>query len=336
MKKRILYLDLIRIFACFMIIAMHAPIPNTGLDNYVLSVDSYLTAPGIGLFIMVSGALLLTVNRPTFFFLRKRLKKIIIPTLFWTFFYMMLLGFSRGWELIELRRVLSVPFSYQFCDALWFVYMLTGLYFFAPILSPWLKQIGRREFKFYLVIWAITMCFPFIRNYIDTDEDYRGMFYYFSGYIGYFLLGYYLRLYLSVASIWKVLLLLLVPLFFATAMKIMEIEVSFYEMFWYLSIPVVMMCVAWFLLIKRLDMTYNETSKLHRFIALVSNCCFGIYLIHIFIMRSIIWHWTWLYSLGIMQIVIVTFLTFIGGLALTWLISYLPRAEYIIGFRQKR
>lgn len=336
MKSRVLYLDIIRILACVMIVSMHAPIPNTGLDNYILSADSYLTAPGIGLFIMVSGALLLPVNMPTKLFLKKRLIKITIPTLFWTFFYMMLLGFSHGWEQIELRRVLSVPFSYQFGDALWFVYMLIGLYFLAPILSPWLKQTGRRELEFYLVLWAMTLCFPYIHDYIDTDEDYRGMFYYFSGYIGYFLLGYYLRFYFKDENIWKCLLLLLVPVIIATILKILQMPVRFYESFWYLSLLVAMMSVAWFLLVKRINVVFDYTSRLHRFLAFLSNCCFGIYLVHLFIMRSLIWHWTWLHSLGVMQILIVTFLTMIGSFAVTWLISYLPGAEYVIGFRQKR
>ena len=74
MKERVLYLDIIRIIACIMIIAMHAPIPNTGLSSYVLSTDSLLTALGIGLFIMVSGALLLPVNMTTKSFLKKLIR----------------------------------------------------------------------------------------------------------------------------------------------------------------------------------------------------------------------------------------------------------------------
>jgi hypothetical protein len=53
-------------------------------------------------------------------------------------------------------------------------------------------------------------------------------------------------------------------------------------------------------------------------------------------MRSVIWQWEWLYDLGVIQILIVTLLTFAGSFAMTWLISYLPGAEYIIGFKQKK
>lgn len=337
MKSRIFYLDVIRILACVMIVSMHAPIPNTGLNSYILSADSLLTAPGIGLFIMVSGALLLPVNIPTKHFLKKRIEKIAFPTLFWTFFYMLMRWYDYGFEVSEMwRSLLSIPFSSQFCDVLWFMYMLTGLYLLAPILSPWLKQTSKRELEFYLLLWAITLCYPYIRDYVGVNESHTGILYYFGGYVGYFLLGYYLRTYMKVWVIWKSLILLLIPLSIASILKIQQIPVRFYDSFWYLSLLVAMMSAAWFALVKRVDIVYNSASRLHRGIALVSNCCFGIYLIHIFVMRSVIWEWTWLYDMGFMQILLVTILTFFGSLGMIWLISYLPGAEYIIGFRQKR
>ena len=113
MKERVLYLDIIRIIACIMIIAMHAPIPNTGLSSYVLSTDSLLTALGIGLFIMVSGALLLPVNMPTEQFLKKRFAKIVFPTVLWTLFYYMIAPYTD---------TVTHPFIFHDCS-------LTPIYF---------------------------------------------------------------------------------------------------------------------------------------------------------------------------------------------------------------
>ena len=141
---------------------------------------------------------------------------------------------------------------------------------------------------------------------------------------------------MKVWAIWKSIILLLIPFAIATILKIQQIPVRFYDSFWYLSFLVAMMSVAWFTMVKRVNIVYDNASRLHRGIALVSNCCFGIYLIHIFIMRSVIWEWTWLYDMGVMQILLVTLLTFFGSLVVTWLVSYLPGAEFIIGFRQKR
>ena len=174
------------------------------------------------------------------------------------------------------------------------------------------------------------------RSVLIVNESYSGVFYYFSGYVGYFLLGYYIRMYVKTESIWRSFLFFLIPITLATLLKILKMQVPFYDVFWYLSAFTVMMCAAWFLLAKRIRIVYDETVGWHKIVALVSNCCFGIYLVHLFIMRSIIWKWTWLYDMGIMQIMLVTLMTFIGSFVVTWLISFLPGAQYIIGFKQKR
>ena len=337
MKNRVFYLDIIRILACIMIIAMHAPIPNTGLDSYVLSSISMLTAPGIGLFVMVSGALLLPIRIPTKQFLHRRLRKIVGPILFWTLVSMIIyvpkdvILSSHIWS-----GLLSIPIQAQFSPILWFMYMLAGLYLLAPILSAWLRSATKRECRFYLCLWLITLCYPLVRSVLIVNESYSGVFYYFSGYVGYFLLGYYIRMYVKTESIWRSFLFFLIPITLATLLKILKMQVPFYDVFWYLSAFTVMMCAAWFLLAKRIRIVYDETVGWHKIVALVSNCCFGIYLVHLFIMRSIIWKWTWLYDMGIMQIMLVTLMTFIGSFVVTWLISLLPGAQYIIGFKQKR
>jgi len=320
-----------------MIIGMHAPIPNTGISSYVLSTDSFLTAPGIGLFIMVSGALLLPIRMTTEDFLKKRFSKIAWPTLFWTLFYYIVAPYTetvdRG---AGLMSVLSIPFSAQFNSVLWFMYMLAGLYLLAPVLSCWIKQASRREIEFYLCLWGITMCYPLIRDYVIVNESHTGILFYFGGYAGYFLLGYYLNKYVNL-SIWKSLVLFVFPLLIAMIVKMSGTKVDFYDMFWYLSIFVAMMCIAWFMIVKRMRMTYDNYSQLHRGVVVVSNCCFGIYLVHIFIMRSVLWNWSFIQELsGIVQIGIVTILTFVGSFLITWFISYLPWADYFIGYKQKR
>lgn len=71
--------DLLRLLACLMVIAMHAPLPDSAEGNGLfLSTLSYLTAPCIGLFFMVSGALLLPVHRSKYF-LEKEIRENIVP-----------------------------------------------------------------------------------------------------------------------------------------------------------------------------------------------------------------------------------------------------------------
>lgn len=62
-------LDLLRVIAIMMIILMHSPMPKSA-PGFVLVGISYFTAPGIGLFFMISGALLLGNNMNTSAFLK--------------------------------------------------------------------------------------------------------------------------------------------------------------------------------------------------------------------------------------------------------------------------
>lgn len=59
MKQRDYALDLLRIVACVMVVMMHSPMPSADANGMLLSSLSYFTAPCIGLFFMVSGALIL-------------------------------------------------------------------------------------------------------------------------------------------------------------------------------------------------------------------------------------------------------------------------------------
>ena len=331
--NRIVYLDIIRVVACLMIIAIHAPIPNSNIDGYILYANSAICSSGVGLFVMVSGALLLPVNTSTSSFLKKRLGKIAIPTFFWTIFYMFmqLIGGNTCFTDIS-RSLLSFPFSPQFNSVFWFIYMLVGLYLLAPIISPWLKCTTQKELLFYLVIWAVTLLFPLIRDCVGVNETTTGIFYYFSGFGGYFLLGYYLKNYVNMFPSWICILLFVFPLIIAFILKFYNINIDFFDLFWYLSIFVPMMSTGWFLLVKKV----NCPIKFQRVLTLVSNCCFGIYLVHIFIMRSIVWQWDFVRDAGNAQIVVVILFTFVGSFLVTWLISLMPGAEYIIGFKHKR
>lgn len=94
MKQRIVYLDIIRIIACLMVIIMHAPMPSENISAYgpLLVLLSYVTAPCVPLFFMVSGALLLPCKDDIVAggYLKKRIGKILGPTVCFSVFYIVL------------------------------------------------------------------------------------------------------------------------------------------------------------------------------------------------------------------------------------------------------
>lgn len=318
-------LDLLRVIAIMMIILMHSPMPKSA-PGFVLVGISYFTAPGIGLFFMISGALLLGNNMNTSAFLKKRFTKIVFPTIFWTFFYMTINHISHPYNLSDgIKKILSIPFTAQGHGVLWFMYTLAGLYLVTPILSKWLRTATRKEVEFYLLLWAITLLYPYLNKFLIINESNTGILYYFSGYLGYFVLGYYLNEY-YIFKVWHLVIALLLVIGIPVALYGSGIEFDFYEMLWYLSMPVALMAFIWHVSISKCPNHKIE------FITEVAKLSFGIYLVHIFVMRRVLYQVDFLRELpSEIQIPVISITTFIVSLVLVWLISRLPFSKYLIG-----
>ena len=178
----------------------------------------------------------------------------------------------------------------------------------------------------------MSLCGPWLTLYFNIDMGVSSPLYYFTGYAGYFLLGYYLHTYGARLPKWSLPLLIIIPVCCLWLYKSQGGQ-HFYSLFWYLSVFVAMMSVAWFEGVRRLDIKIGGKA-----LAELSNCCFGIYLLHILIMKSFLWKIDFIvHGLGWAgQIVMTWTLTFIISFLLTRAISYLPFAEYIIGYKHKR
>lgn len=323
MGKRDYSLDIIRVIACLMIVLMHSPMSGLGTSGFVLCGISYLTAPGIGLFFMVSGALLLKVDVAhslgTQSFLRRRFTKILVPLVFWSIV---------GWGL-EQYGVKNTELS-----ILWFMYCLAGMYLLTPILSRWLSVASIKEVEFYLVLWFVTLCVPFVKLFTIVNESDTSWLYYFHGYVGYYVLGFYLQNYwarrMSVGRKWMfALVFVCISVILPIALLMLDVEADFYSLFWYLSITVALQSVVWWCVVKRL---MRNVPKLPSFVVELSKLSFGIYLIHILVMRNVLWKTEWMQGMnGIVQIVVCTILTFIISALISWGISKIKYVKAVIG-----
>ncbi|MBD5269313.1 MAG: acyltransferase [Bacteroides sp.] len=337
--KRNISLDLLRILACMMVVFMHSPVPSSNAYGPFLSALSYITAPCIGLFFMVSGALLLPVKTDYFTFLNRRFSKIIVPTLIWSLIYIGLNLYESKSEINLLQQLGSLPFSNQGSGVLWFMYTLAGLYLLAPILSTWVQQATKRELQCVLGLWGITMCYPLIQFIgLITNTSTTGILYYFGGYAGYFLLGYYMRRFpdsmsvaasFGIAGFGIVLLLLL---------KYFNIPFDFYQLFWYESIFIVALAVVIWKTINYISKKYSQS--LHRYgqyIEVISNVSFGVYLVHILIMRHWLWTQSWIIEIHnyIIQTLCVAILTLVFSNIFCVLICRIPGAQWLIGYRKR-
>ena len=311
---------------------MHSPIANENANGLFLSSLSYISASGVGLFFMISGTLLLPMKMGTKDFLKKRFAKVVFPTLIWSLFYISANYLLRS-KPIEIQDILSIPFSAQGTPVLWFVYTLLGLYLLVPILSRWLQKASRKEIEFYLILWGISLCYPFLKYVVVLNTSNTGILYYFSGYVGYFILGYYLKTYSDRIS-WKMMIPALgIAIVVPIICKTQHIEVDFYNLFWYLSIFVVIQCVCWWKVICSIMQSAIGEKTAH-IITELSKMTFGIYLVHIFIMRYVLWRCDFILNIDnyYLQTATIIVLTFVLSVLCTYLIGLLPKSQYIIGY----
>lgn len=152
-----------------------------------------LTRFGVPVFVMITGALLLHRDYELGDFLKKRLSRIIWPFLFWSLAYVAYSFYDEELNLTpdiwaDAKLVLH-QLKYGAYYHLWYVYMLIGLYFITPVIGKFVRNAAEKEVGYFLIVWFIVIAFtqPYLSRFWP-QVDVR----YFTGYIGYLVLGHYL------------------------------------------------------------------------------------------------------------------------------------------------
>lgn len=339
-QTRLYWLDTVRVLACFLVCLIHAPLPDTsGQGSLWLSVYNYVSAPCIGLFFMVSGALLFPVKLDIGTFIRKRLLRIGLPLLFWS--AVCVFVFWLAGKLSFHSAILSFlqsPFK-PVTGVYWFMYTIFGLYLIAPIISPAIAN--EKLTRYFLLLWCITLLLPYanawLPGYWSLSGNIYHPFYEFHGYLGYMVLGYYLRhhlpawkTYICKISIPGGILAIIIPLYFLNGR---HAGVTNDMLYGYLTINVACLCVIAFIGAALLSQCIPIRGDRNRILQDISRNSFGIYLIHILVMREWIWDiWqsTFPNAGYAVQIPCVAIMTFLISYLIIKLISYIPGSRYII------
>ena len=327
-KKPVVWLDAVRLVAFFSLAMCHAADPFNAAATYgtgeAVEANAQLwgqlwgcfVRPCVPLFVMLTGALLLPVSQPMGGFYRKRILRVLWPFLIWSVIYnlfpwiLSLMGINDSVfyifypfaasdaQTLEscLKAIASIPYTFSsIATHMWYIYMLIGLYLFMPILSAWVERATRRQIELFLLLWGVSTLLPYVQQYVSPyifgacEWNAFGAFYYFSGFTGYLLLGYYLRHHVSL-SLSKTLPLSIV-LFavgyavtfagFHTILALPEKSPELVELFWtYNSLNIVLMTTALFLLLKHVSL--SAESRAAHLLHSLTLCGFGIYMIHYF------------------------------------------------------
>lgn len=295
-KERIFYFDAIRTFAILFVILIHVSkwfvpneIPHSLFWNFSSSLAS-LGNIGVPLFLMISGALLLNRKYELSSFFKKRFSRIFIPFIFWiiiiAIFKIRFLDYDP-----TLNGIIKIVFFKGF---VWFVWTIIGLYLFAPVINSFIREHSFKGVEFFLAIWLITVILETMGIYPIKNIELR----YFSGYLGYFVLGWYLSNKKFHLSDKNMMLIGGITLLISTLVVIhlIYLQIPTWNEF-YLSIFTVLQATGFYLLFEYIEKfsksnDFSLTNKIFSFIkngnigkiiTSISLCSYGMYLTHYFL-----------------------------------------------------
>lgn len=293
----------------------------------------------VPVFVMVSGALLLDPGKQESLgeFYKKRLSRILIPTVFWSFLFIgygVKLGIAPGKpeigkvpltpELLLERIRLGEPHYH-----LWFLYMLVGLYLFTPFFRKIVAHCTRQELKVFTLAGLLIagVSYLFGRYTHNPVNIFLAAFVY---YIPCFFLGYLIKTSHRKIPSWV--------LGFGIAMGFLATAVGFYKatksfgiekgeyFYGYMSFNVVFMSCLLLFLFKEIRFSF-----LSQPLRLFSSVVLGVYLVHpIFLDLLCAWGHGPLSRNRIFSIPLVSMAVLFLSFASVFLVSRVPYLRRVV------
>lgn len=294
-SEKLLWPNALRAISIFLVVLIHAcafvlgsetevSFPNRAVAVFFDSI-ARISVP---IFLMISGSFLLEKPEKITTFFKKRVNRIILPWFFWGtiqlffnhYFRYEVFGHS-DFKLILIRNFIS---------GFWFMPMIVGIYLVTPVIKPFFQKAKKTEFFYFFSLWFLfASLIPTITYLLDFIKLYQLPTW--LSYLGYFVGGYFITKKFSTTD--KILsiskwLLIISFLFISFGTLYLLSQNNFgYKLFEYLSIPVVLMSFASFIILKNYFEMRKISNKTQKIIHFLSDNSFGIFLSHMMILRTV-------------------------------------------------
>ena len=341
--------DLIRTLAIVLVIMVHAAIEPHPIIQVmdqaevfrwftVNTYDSFANS-SVPLFVMLSGALLLQPSKvePIRTFLKKRAVRLGLPFIFWGTAYFAWRFFANHEALSAssiAQGILTGPY-YHF----WFLYMLFGLYLITPVLRVVTAYAERKIIRYFLMLWFFgTAVVPLLVLVSGFAVELK--LFAITGWIGYFLLGYYLltarvrssKLYVLFLTgfLWTIL-----GTYAVTALVGGHAGLFFLD---YLSASVILASASLFMLLLKVSPSTLETrfSRANRLLQIIGQNTLSIYLLHVMVLESLQkGYFGFQISVNtmnpIVEVPLITIVTLFISLGIVFLLKRIPVMKKLVG-----
>lgn len=312
--ERNISLDVLRVLACLGVITIHtagSPIfhhmvePGTLWYNECLVMDA-LVRWSVPVFAMLTGFFLLDGNKelPIRKLLTKYVLRMVVALVVWSAFYAATLHMSL------------LPFGSQ-GGHFWYLGMVIGLYLSMPILR--MIAANKSLLAYFCWTWLFFMCYKFLGRFFALPIDLDNVV--FVDYAGFALWGAYSKELLPKVSKWILCAI-------AGGGQVLTIFAAIYSQnnetpfFSYVSPGVIAFSIIWFYLFASCELHCPDW--LARIIRTLSDCTFGIYLVHMWILIQVFFRVHRFIEQPILLTIVCVGMAFVGGFIITYLLKKIP------------
>ena len=238
-----------------------------------------------------------------------------------------------------MTHIINIPVNFGVeVGHLWYIYMLIGLYLLIPILSPWLNSCSKKELHGYLLLWGASTFIPYIHLIFpqilgECFWNPTPAFYYFNGFAGYMILGYYIKRYGN-PSVTTSLAMTIIGYFTTayifcsrinTSSTIPELELS-----WgFCTINIMLLAWGIFSLFTHIKWQGNNIAG--RIISDISKNSYGMYLAHIMLLNLFYKIISPYFTNTLISVPLISVCTFISVYLTIKILSFIPSSKYWLG-----
>lgn len=273
-------------------------------------------------------------------FYRKRIPRIFFPLIFWGIIYAILpycIGIGEKHQMLIDIVMTPVAYPREIGGILWYLFILLGIYLILPFFTSklWTDSLYQ---KIYLSLWicaSIVGYFKCINPFLFGVVPFCNfdLFLYFSGYVGYLLLGFIIGNKSEGLKLTKPLSAIILMGAYVICIVCIWLcsydePTALYIGGGFLGIFTIIMSAIMFYFLRHIR--WRTSGLIYKLCCHLSKLSFAIYLCHMVIYKLFSCRLYGISTSPIMQIVIML-LTFCGAYCLAWLLYKLPYHKYTIG-----
>ncbi|GMO56679.1 MAG: acyltransferase family protein [Treponemataceae bacterium] len=361
-RQRVLYVDFLKVIAAFGVITIHVGAtgwyvqPDYSWNWQIMNMWQGIFRWPVPLFVMISGMFNIKnydIDQPVKTGIIKVLKKIFhiyCALIFWTIFYNIFIPIISGHNIKEffanpsgflnIRKIITYP--YKAIDGnswfhLWFLYMIIGLYILTPVIKIFVSNCKKIYLEYLLLVFFIFGAGVPFYNFVNSlkgipllPSKINISLPELSGYVGYYIAGYYFANYKMPKKAEYILYALGVLSAVFTIWGTSFISVKTNNLNQTLLLPItphiMLETFAVFVFFKNIFHKIALPVFFNKIITNMGKCSFGIYLIHVFMITFVnsFFGICWYTFNPIISVPIICVLVFLLSYLVTFIISKVP------------